>query len=163
MDLQAVKKLLTQCHSEINQLLWFFLWTRLKLHRICKDSLQQFAPSKARRTFVDRTWSLRSIANLGINKILFSFWHILHYPLFLMMVMLAIFHVLRTVSCVCYCNIINKILLIIKAIKISGKSNFPSHIHKLLGTIVKKLNMRTPYKMKKESVPCDCLSIAKAK
>ena len=46
-----------------------------------------------REKVLGRVRSLRSICSLGINEILFSYWHILHYPLFLLLVISGITHV----------------------------------------------------------------------
>ena len=92
-DLAAIEKDLANRHTGINRSLWFYLSRRWKLRGIRRRTIAGFPRSEARRTFLDRVWSLRSICNLGINEILFSFWHVLHYPLFIMMVISALFHV----------------------------------------------------------------------
>jgi hypothetical protein len=81
-------------HTGINRSLWFYLSHRWKLSKLRKAVIARFKPSHDRREFLDRVWSLRSICNLGINEILFSYWHILHFPLFIMLVFSGIFHVI---------------------------------------------------------------------
>ena len=80
-------------HTGINRSLFFYLKHRWKLRRLRKAILAKYKPSHDRREFLDRVWSLRSICNLGINEILFSYWHIFHFPLFIMLVFSATFHV----------------------------------------------------------------------
>jgi hypothetical protein len=77
----------------IKRSLWFYLSSRWKLRTIRKRILNHYTPSPLRRKILDRVWSLRSICNLGLNELLFSYWHLLHFPLFIMLVFSGITHV----------------------------------------------------------------------
>lgn len=81
-------------HTGVNRSLFYFLSRRWRLRKLRRSVLKKIEPSTERRNFLDRIWSLRSICNLGINEILFSYWHILHFPLFLILVISGIFHVI---------------------------------------------------------------------
>ncbi len=80
-------------HTGLNRSLWFYLSRRWKLRKLKARIIDEYKPSDDRRNFLDRVWGLRSICNLGINEILFSYWHILHFPLFIMLVISGITHV----------------------------------------------------------------------
>jgi hypothetical protein len=61
-----------------------------RLHRVIKKSgLQKTEKKHVFRRLRD----LRSICVLGINEILFSYWHILHMPLFIMLILSGLIHV----------------------------------------------------------------------
>lgn len=92
-QLKEFEEVLTVHHTGQNRSLWFYLSHRWKLRRIRQKVLAKYKSSKERKIILDRVWSLRSICNLGINEILFSYWHILHYPLFLMLVISGFIHV----------------------------------------------------------------------
>ena len=61
-----------------------------RLRRVLRKS--KLPDSDKKRVFL-RLRALRSICVLGINEILFSYWHILHLPLFIMLIMSGLIHV----------------------------------------------------------------------
>ena len=80
-------------HTGLNRSIKFYISRRWQLHKLKSRVIDEYKPSDDRRNFLDRIWALRSICNLGINEILFSYWHILHFPLFIMLVISGITHV----------------------------------------------------------------------
>lgn len=80
-------------HTGVNRSLWFYLSRRWRLSKLRKQVLKKFKPSADRKNFLERVWGLKSICALGVNEILFSYWHILHFPLFIMLVISGITHV----------------------------------------------------------------------
>lgn len=92
-ELQKNEKILINHHTGINRSLRFYLSHRWELRKIRERIKRVLEPSKTRKQILKRVWNLRSICNLGINEILFSYWHVFHYPLFLIMIFSAFIHV----------------------------------------------------------------------
>jgi hypothetical protein len=92
-QLQTREKTLVVKQMGENRSLGFYLRQRWQLRKLRVRVLKTFERSDARKKLLDRLWSLRSICNLGINEILFSYWHVLHFPLFIMLVISGITHV----------------------------------------------------------------------
>jgi hypothetical protein len=80
-------------HTGVNRSLGFYLNRRWNLRELRKKVSRSLPASEERKKLLDRLWSLRSICNLGINEILFSYWHVLHFPLFIMLVISGFTHV----------------------------------------------------------------------
>lgn len=90
-----------------NLLLGFAVWRlrislrrhiRAETHKQAETGLLSAAESRALRRSLQqhvsaRLESIRKIAGLGVYERLFSVWHILHFPLFLMLVLSGIVHV----------------------------------------------------------------------
>jgi hypothetical protein len=91
--LYAIEQSLVNKHSAINRSLWFFITTKSKLNRLRREIRKNMPASKNRKEILTRLSSLKKIPNLGVNEILFSYWHIFHFPFFLLMIMSGIFHV----------------------------------------------------------------------
>lgn len=91
--LQLAEEKLVVRHTGVNRSIWLYLSMRRKLSRIEKLIKAKNDMPDDREKVLSRVRSLRSICNLGINEILFSYWHILHYPLFLLLVISGITHV----------------------------------------------------------------------
>ncbi len=92
-ELQDIEKHMDRRNSENTRSLSFYLTMRWRLRKLRVAWKKAIVNKKERASIIRRLWSLRSICNLGINEILFSFWHVLHYPLFLLMVFSGITHV----------------------------------------------------------------------
>lgn len=92
-NLKEAERTLDRRNSENTRSLSFYLRMRWRLRRLRKAVKQEIGDRKFRRVILRRVWNLRSICNLGINEILFSFWHVLHFPLFILMVLSGITHV----------------------------------------------------------------------
>ncbi|MCP4187257.1 MAG: pyridine nucleotide-disulfide oxidoreductase [Gammaproteobacteria bacterium] len=92
-QLRELEEKLVNRHTGFNRSYWFYRSTRRGVDRLYRNIRVQLAKSKLRTAMLDRLTSLRQICNLGINEILFSYWHILHFPLFIMLVLSGITHV----------------------------------------------------------------------
>ena len=92
-ELEQMEKILINHHTGINRSIMFYLSHRWKLRKLRQRIKRILKRSKSRREIIKRLWNLRSICNLGINEILFSYWHVFHYPLFLIMIISAFIHV----------------------------------------------------------------------
>ena len=92
-ELHLIEKKLVVRHTGVNRSLWLYLSMRRKLFRIEKALYTIFDKADDREKMLHRVKNLRSICSLGINEIFFSYWHILHYPLFLLLVISGITHV----------------------------------------------------------------------
>jgi hypothetical protein len=92
-ELKQMEDELVVQHTGVNRSLGFYTSRRWKLRKLRNKVLKEYKPSDDRRNFLDRVLGLRSICKLGINEILFSYWHILHFPLFIMLVISGITHV----------------------------------------------------------------------
>lgn len=92
-ELNSIEEKLVVRHTGINRSLWLYLSMRRRLSRIEKLITSKNDNSDESGNMLSRIKSLRSICNLGTNEILFSYWHILHYPLFLLLVISGITHV----------------------------------------------------------------------
>ena len=91
-DLSALEKQLVERHGE-NRSYWFMHSMRRRLKTLQKQVKRQVSNKDVIRLMTARISSLRSICGLGINEILFSYWHILHFPLFIMLVISGLTHV----------------------------------------------------------------------
>ena len=89
----AEEKLVNR-HTGLNRSLWFFLSMNRKLNGLRRQVRKAPGRSDESKKLVERLLSLKSICKLGINEILFSYWHILHLPLFIMLVFSGITHVI---------------------------------------------------------------------
>jgi hypothetical protein len=92
-ELRAIEQKLVNRHTGLNRSFWFFKSTRWKLNGLKKKLRKAINRSEERKMLLNRMGSLQSICNLGVNEILFSYWHILHYPLFILLVFSGITHV----------------------------------------------------------------------
>ena len=92
-ELQKIENKLVNLHTGENRSLWFYKSTRWKLKRLRKKLNKTINRTENRKMLLDRVRSLQAICNLGVNEILFSYWHILHYPLFILLVISGFTHV----------------------------------------------------------------------
>ncbi|MDH5526509.1 MAG: hypothetical protein OEY97_04290 [Nitrospirota bacterium] len=83
------------------------IWTRLRIRRVARVALKQRAEQDGwdrktlsrhrkalRKHFKEYYRSVHSVAEFGFYERIFGLWHLLHFPLFLMMVFTALIHVL---------------------------------------------------------------------
>ena len=92
-ELQNVEQLLLSRHSYVNRSLWYYLSLRWKINRMRRALEKGLNRREDDQRILDRLSSLRAICKLGINEVLFSYWHVLHFPLFIMLVISGITHV----------------------------------------------------------------------
>jgi hypothetical protein len=92
-ELTEVEKQLVNRHTGINRSLWFYQSVQWKLLSLKRRIRREIGKNDDGQQLLARIKFLKSIAKLGINEILFSYWHILHFPLFIMLVISGITHV----------------------------------------------------------------------
>ncbi len=92
-QLHDIEQKLVNRHTGENRSLWFYKSTSWKLDGIRKKLRRAADRSVDRKMLMKRLGNLQSICNLGVSEILFSYWHILHYPLFILLVLSGITHV----------------------------------------------------------------------
>ncbi|MCP4235079.1 MAG: hypothetical protein GY770_16100 [Aestuariibacter sp.] len=92
-QLHELEEKLADRHTGNNRSYWFYRSTRRRLRQLRSVVRVQLADSLFRKAMLGRLSSLSQICNLGINEIMFSYWHILHLPLFIMLVLSGITHV----------------------------------------------------------------------
>ncbi len=92
-EYEEIEAKLTNQHTGVNRSLAFYrsMNSRIgKLHRhIANSDLNKAGKKQIYRRIKD----LRSICRLGTGEILFSYWHILHLPLFIMLILSGLVHV----------------------------------------------------------------------
>ncbi|TNF91022.1 MAG: hypothetical protein EP300_01600 [Gammaproteobacteria bacterium] len=84
---------LTHRHTGVNRSISFYRKMRSRIDRLRRVLGKSKLPDSDKKQIFRRLKALRSICVLGINEILFSYWHILHLPLFIMLIMSGLIHV----------------------------------------------------------------------
>jgi len=92
--LSAIESKLTIRHTGVNRSFWYYWTMRGQLRRLEKKVEKQISETGIRHLLFDRIADLRSICRFGIHEVLFSYWHILHFPLFIMLIISASIHVI---------------------------------------------------------------------
>ncbi len=76
-----------------NRSFWFYRSSRSQLKKLRARVRKQVPDSDDKGIILEKINSLYQICNLGINEILFSYWHVFHLPLFFMLVLSGFIHV----------------------------------------------------------------------
>lgn len=84
---------LTNQHTGINRSIIFYRKMRSRIDRLRRAIKKSSLKDCEKKLLFQKLRDLRSICVLGINEILFSYWHILHLPLFIMLVLSGLIHV----------------------------------------------------------------------
>lgn len=84
---------LTNQHTGVNRSLAFYRKMRSRIDHLRRVLGNSKLPETDKTRVFLRLKALRSICALGRNEILFSYWHILHLPLFIMLIMSGLIHV----------------------------------------------------------------------
>ena len=92
-DLEDIESQLTCLHTGVNRSLGFYLGTKSRIGKLQRDVVKSSLDEREKRQIYVRLKELRSICLLGINEILFSYWHVLHLPLFIMLILSGLIHV----------------------------------------------------------------------
>lgn len=92
-ELNAIETKITNPHTGVNRSYWYYRSMRGQLKRLQKKLDKQISAPVIRRLLSARIMGLRSICRFGIHEVLFSYWHILHFPLFIMLIISALIHV----------------------------------------------------------------------
>ena len=92
-ELEGIEESLTDRHTGVNRSIRFYRKTRSRIDRLTREMKRSNLGRAEKNQIYLRLKNLRSICVLGINEILFSYWHILHLPLFFVMVLSGLIHV----------------------------------------------------------------------
>lgn len=92
-EFEQIQEALTHKHTGEKRSLGFYRGMKKRVGKLRKR-VRRSDLGKAEKQQIQRGLKgLHSICVLGINEILFSYWHVLHLPLFVMMIMTGIIHV----------------------------------------------------------------------
>lgn len=92
-DLKDIELELSHRHTGINRSMGFYRKQKSQVKRLTRKVKSSLAKSPGKKQLIHRLSELRSICDLGLNEIWFSYWHILHLPLFFMLILTGIIHV----------------------------------------------------------------------
>ncbi len=93
-ELKELEHNLTNLHTGINRSLGFYRAMKSRIGRVRRDVARSALGKAEKKQVYLRLKNLRSICSLGINEILFSYWHVFHIPLLIMLVLSGVIHVL---------------------------------------------------------------------
>lgn len=92
-EFEEIKEKLTPRHTGINRSMRFYRKMRSRIDRLARKVSRSSLGKNEKREVRRRLYDLRQICVLGINEILFSYWHVLHLPLFVVLVLSGLIHV----------------------------------------------------------------------
>ena len=92
-EIEEVESGLTNLHTGINRSLGFYLRIKSRIGKLQREVMTSRLDEHEKKQICKRLQDLRSICRLGINEILFSYWHVLHLPLFIMLILSGLIHV----------------------------------------------------------------------
>lgn len=93
-ELKELENSLTHRHTGINRSLGFYRAMKSRVGRVRREVARSALDRTEKKQIYARLKNLRSICALGINEILFSYWHVFHIPLLVMLVLSGVIHVL---------------------------------------------------------------------
>jgi hypothetical protein len=92
-EYDEIEEKLTNLHTGMNRSLSFYRSANSRISKLRRQIDRSNLNPKAKKLIYLRLKDLRSICSLGTKEILFSYWHILHLPLFIMLILSGLFHV----------------------------------------------------------------------
>ena len=92
-EFEQIEKALTDQHTTANRSIGFYRKMRSRIDRLHRAIKKSALRKTEKKHVIRHLKDLRSICVLGINEILFSYWHILHMPLFIMLILSGLIHV----------------------------------------------------------------------
>lgn len=92
-EYEEIEERLTNQHTGVNRSLGFYRSTNSRIARLRRQVANSNLNKKSQELIYRRLKDLRSICSLGTKEILFSYWHILHLPLFIMLILSGLIHV----------------------------------------------------------------------
>lgn len=92
-ELEEIEEKLTPRHTGVNRSIGFYRKMRSRIDRLGRNVSRSTLGQAEKDEISRRLHDLRQISVLGINEILFSYWHLLHLPLFIVMVLSGLIHV----------------------------------------------------------------------
>ncbi len=92
-EFEDIEQQLTHRHTGENRSIGFYLRMKSRLRALSHSVRKSDIERRDKKRLFRRLLDLRAICRLGINEILFSYWHVLHLPLFIMLVLSGLIHV----------------------------------------------------------------------
>ena len=92
-EYEEIEERLTNLHTGVNRSLGFYRSMNSRISKLRRQIDKSNLNQKAKKLIYLRLKDLRSICALGTKEILFSYWHILHLPLFFMLILSGLVHV----------------------------------------------------------------------
>lgn len=92
-EFEFIESELTHKHTGVNRSFFFYRKMRSRIDKLRRILRKSNLTDEDKNQIYGRLKALRSICVLGINEILFSYWHILHLPLFIMLIISGLIHV----------------------------------------------------------------------
>ncbi|MGD8349815.1 MAG: hypothetical protein PVI79_11285 [Gammaproteobacteria bacterium] len=92
-EFERIQKALTGSHTGDNRSLMFYRRMKVRIGKLRKKLRGSDLGTDEKRQIQRALKGLHSICVLGINEILFSYWHVLHLPLFVMLILTGFIHV----------------------------------------------------------------------
>ena len=90
---EDIEEKLTNLHTGVNRSLGFYRSMNSRISKLRRNINKSDLNQQAKKLIYRRLKDLRSICSLGTKEILFSYWHILHLPLFIMLILSGLVHV----------------------------------------------------------------------
>jgi hypothetical protein len=92
-EYEEIEERLSDLHTGVNRSLGFYRSMNSRIRKLRRQIGKSNLNRKAKKLIYQRLKDLRSICALGTQEILFSYWHILHLPLFFMLILSGLVHV----------------------------------------------------------------------
>ncbi|MCP4767247.1 MAG: hypothetical protein GY875_13345 [Gammaproteobacteria bacterium] len=92
-EYEEIEEHLTNLHTGINRSLGFYRSMNSRIGKLRRLIDRSDLNEKAKKLLYLRLKDLHAICTLGTREILFSYWHILHLPLFIMLILSGLIHV----------------------------------------------------------------------
>jgi hypothetical protein len=92
-EYEEIEEKLTDQHTGINRSLAFYRSMNSRIKKLRQQVSKSELNNDGKQQIYRRLKDLRSICTLGTREILFSYWHILHLPLFIMLILSGLIHV----------------------------------------------------------------------
>jgi len=92
-EYEEIEEKLINQHTGINRSLTFYRSMNSRIARLRRQVASSTLNQESKELIYRRLKDLRSICSLGTREILFSYWHILHLPLFIMLILSGLVHV----------------------------------------------------------------------
>jgi hypothetical protein len=92
-EFNDVETSISNLHTGVNRSIGFYMRMNSRIQKLLRNIAKASLNKRAKRQIYFRLRDLRSICRLGINEVLFSYWHVLHLPLFIMLILSGLIHV----------------------------------------------------------------------
>ena len=92
-EYEEIEERLTNQHTGVNRSLGFYRSTNSRIVRLRRQVASSNLNKESQELIYRRLKDMRSICSLGTKEILFSYWHIFHLPLFIMLILSGLIHV----------------------------------------------------------------------